>query len=83
MTVRLLACALPLALAACADPPMRPGQTAAAYQSDLSACHDAGAKEAHRRVMASGGLFLTYPVSLPIQRRIQTRRCMEGKGYAV
>ena len=50
-------------------------------QKDLAACQEAGDKEADRRVMASGILFLTYPVSLPIEQRIQTRKCMEGKGY--
>ncbi len=71
-----------LALAGCAyDPPMRADHASAQYRKDLAACQDAADKEAHRRVMASGILFLTYPVSLPIQRRIQTRKCMEGKGY--
>jgi hypothetical protein len=71
-----------LVLTGCAyDPPMRADHASAQYQKDLAACQDAGAKEANRRVMASGILFLTYPVSLPIERRIQTRKCMEGKGY--
>lgn len=71
-----------LALAGCAyDPPMRADHALAQYQKDLAACQDAGEKEAHRRVMASGILFLTYPISLPIEQRIQTRKCMEGKGY--
>jgi hypothetical protein len=71
-----------LVLAGCAyDPPMRADHAAASYQKDLAACQEAGDKEADRRVMASGILFLTYPVSLPIEQRIQTRKCMEGKGY--
>ncbi len=71
-----------LVLAGCAyDPPMRADHASATYRKDLVACQDAGDKEAHRRVMASGILFLTYPASLPIQQRIQTRKCMEGKGY--
>jgi hypothetical protein len=74
--------AVGFALAACAyDPPMRADHASAAYQKDLAACQDAGEKEAHRRVMASGILFLTYPVSLPVEQRVQTRKCMEGKGY--
>jgi hypothetical protein len=71
-----------LVLAGCAyDPPMRADHASASYQKDLAACQEAGDKEADRRVMASGILFLTYPVSLPIEQRIQTRKCMEGKGY--
>jgi len=74
--------AVGLALAACAyDPPMRADHASATYQKDLASCQDAGEKEAHRRVMASGILFLTYPVSLPVEQRVQTRKCMEGKGY--
>ena len=81
---RLQTClgAVALGLASCAyDPPMKADHAAAAYRKDLADCQTAGDKEAARRVMASGGLFLTYPVSLPIMQRIETRRCLERKGY--
>jgi len=80
--IGLGALAFGLVLAGCAyDPPMRADHASAQYQKDLAACQEAGAKEAHRRVMASGILWMSYPISLPIERRIQTRKCMEGKGY--
>ena len=31
--------------------------------------------------MAYGGLFLSYPISLPIEQWRQTRKCMIRKGY--
>jgi hypothetical protein len=71
-----------LAVAACAYSPPQPADTAKpSYQSDLAACETAGDKEAHRLVMSRGGLFLTYPISLPIEELLQTRKCMTGKGY--
>ncbi len=71
-----------LGLAGCAyDPPMRADHAAAAYRKDLTACQSAGDKEAYRKVMARGPYFLTYPVSLPILERVETRKCLEGKGY--
>ena len=75
--------AVPLALGGCSsyDPAMQADHASPAYQKDLIACQAAGDKEAHRRVIASGILFMTYPISLPIQQRIQTRKCLEGKGY--
>ncbi len=80
--VRGMVAAAALGLASCAyDPPMRADHAAPAYRKDLAACRTAGDNEAERRVMASGGLFLTYPVSLPIEERIQTRKCLQGKGY--
>jgi hypothetical protein len=72
-----------LAVAACGYAPANPADTAKpTYQSDLAACQTSADKEAHRLVMSRGGLFLTYPVSLPIERTRQTRNCMDGKGYA-
>ncbi len=74
--------AMTCVLAGCAyDPPMRADHAAAGYRRDLTLCREAGDKEANRRVMASGGLFLTYPISLPIEERVQVRKCLEGKGY--
>jgi hypothetical protein len=52
------------------------------YAADLAACQTAGDKEAHRLVMSRGGLFLTYPISLPIEEHRQSLKCMAGKGYA-
>ncbi len=72
-----------LAVAACGYAPPNPADTAKpSYTADLAACQTAGDKEAHRLVMSRGGLFLTYPISLPIEQRLQTRKCMVGKGYA-
>lgn len=70
-------------LAGCGYTPPNAADTARpTYQSDLTACQDAGDKEAHRLVMSRGGLFMTYPISLPIVESIQTGKCMDGKGYA-
>lgn len=83
MTRTAVACtAIAVLLTGCAyDPGMRDDHPAQQYHADLAACRESGDKEAHRRVMARGLLFMTYPVSLPIVRRIQIRACMEGKGY--
>jgi hypothetical protein len=71
------------AVAACGYTPPNPTDTAKpTYQSDLAACQTSGDKEAHRLVMSKGGLFLTYPISLPIVEARQIRKCMDGKGYA-
>jgi hypothetical protein len=81
--IRLLLGALLLAMIfGCAyDPPMRADHASAKYQADLGACRPVAHKEADRVVKARGPLFLTYPISLPIERRIQMRKCMQGKGY--
>jgi hypothetical protein len=72
-----------LLVAACGyTPPDAAATSKPSYQSDLAACQTAGDKEAHRLVMSRGGLFLTYPISLPIQEQRQTSKCMAGKGYA-
>jgi hypothetical protein len=72
-----------LLVAACGYAPPNPADTARpTYQSDLAACQTVGDKEAHRLVMSRGGLFLTYPISSPIEQTLQTRKCMDGKGYA-
>ena len=79
--VRLLLMGPLLAVAACGG--YSPADTAKPnYAADLAACQTAGDKEAHRLVMSRGGLFLTYPISLPIQEHLQARKCMDGKGYA-
>jgi hypothetical protein len=70
-------------LAGCGYTPPNAADTARpSYQSDLTACQVSGDKEAHRLVMSRGGLFMTYPISLPIAESIQMRKCMKGKGYA-
>ena len=72
-----------MGVTACAYSPPNPADTAkTAYQSDLAACQTSGDKEAHRLVMSRGALFLTYPISLPVEEWRQTRKCMDGKGYA-
>ena len=72
-----------LGVGACGYAPPNPAETARpSYAADLAACQTAADKEAHRLVMSQGGLFLTYPISLPIEQRLQTRKCMVGKGYA-
>ena len=72
-----------LAGAACAYTPPNPADAARpSYAADLAACETAGDKEAHRLVMSQGGLFLTYPISLPIEEHLQVGKCMDRKGYA-
>jgi hypothetical protein len=80
---RLLLISPLLGVAGCSYAPANPADTAKpAYQSDLAACQTTGDKEAHRLVMSKGGLFLSYPISLPIEELRQTRKCMDTKGYA-
>ena len=70
-------------LAGCGyTPPNAADAARPSYQADLSACQEAGDKAAHHLVMSRGGLFITYPISLPIVESIQTHKCMDGKGYA-
>ena len=69
-------------MASCAyDPPMRADHSSPPYKADLASCRETAHKEADRVVKARGLLFLTYPISLPIERRVQLRKCMQGKGY--
>jgi hypothetical protein len=75
-----LVLALGLALSGCGIAPP-PGADQAKFAADLKSCEEAGDKEAHRRVMARGLLFMTYPVSLPILERRQRSECMARKGY--
>jgi len=71
-----------LLVAGCAyDPPMAGNHQASKYQADLAECQEIAAKSAHHAVISRGYLFVTYPISLPIKRRIATRECMEGRGY--
>lgn len=76
------ACTAAVLLAGCAyDPGLRGSHPEQAYRADLIVCRQTGSREAHRLVLSRGMLFLTYPVSLPITRRIEIRRCLSGKGY--
>jgi hypothetical protein len=80
--VILLATPWLLAIAGCSYQPANGAEhDSSSFQADLSACKEFGTKEGHRRVMAFGGEFLTYPVSLPFEKWWQTRKCMQGKGY--
>jgi hypothetical protein len=72
-----------LAVTACSYSPPNAADTARpSYAADLAACQTVGDTEAHRLVMSKGGLFLTYPISLPIEQHLQIGKCMDGKGYA-
>ena len=81
MTVtRLLIFVLPVA--ACAyDPPVKGDRQSAAFQANLASCRDTGGKAAYHDVISRGPLFMTYPISLPLLKRSETRKCMVGKGY--
>jgi hypothetical protein len=69
-------------LTACAyDPPVVGDRRTSGYQTDLTVCRGIADKNANRQVRSSGLLFLTYPVSLPVKERAETRKCMVGKGY--
>jgi hypothetical protein len=71
-------------LAGCAyDPPVAGDDQAPKYVADLAACREAAAKAAHHAVISHGYLFLTYPVSYPIEERSAMRHCMVGKGYVL
>lgn len=75
---------LALGLVACAyDPPMQANHGSAVYQADLRACRKSAATTASRTVHATGPMFMTYPISYPIQDRIDIRRCMQAKGYSL
>jgi hypothetical protein len=81
---RLLALTSALAVAACAyDPPVRADHQSARYQADLVACRKEGTAAADKRTVAYGYLFLSYPISYPIVRREEIRKCMQGRGYAL
>jgi hypothetical protein len=79
--VLLALLALPAVAACTYEPPNAADRDKPTYQADLAECQAFGDKEGHRRVLAYGGLFLTYPISLPVEEWRQTRKCMTGKGY--
>jgi hypothetical protein len=77
-----LAVLLPLALAACSyEPPNAADSAKPTYQADLIDCRAFGVTEGHRLAVAYGGLFLSYPISLPIVEWRQMRKCMARRGY--
>ena len=78
-----LAIPLVVAVAACTyEAPNSADRAKPTYQADLAECQAFGDKEGHRLVLAYGGLFLTYPFSLPYEEWRQTRISMIVKGYA-
>ncbi len=80
--VRAFIAAAACLVAGCAyDPPMQADHDSAAYQADRAACQDKGSEAAYKRAVATFPLFVTYPISLPILIRIETRKCLEAKGY--
>ncbi|MBV9654759.1 MAG: hypothetical protein JOZ42_09375 [Acetobacteraceae bacterium] len=71
-------------VAACAyDPPVAGDHTTPKYTADLEACRETAAKAAHHTVIGRGYLFLSYPISYPIEKRAELRKCMTGRGYAL
>ena len=72
-----------LLVAGCAyQPPNAADRARPSFTADLATCETEADKEAHRLVMSRGGLFLSYPIALPIVEARETRQCMDGKGYA-
>ena len=63
------------------DPPVVADHDSAAYRKDLTACQTSGGAAADRIAKATFPMFMTYPISWPIEQRIQISRCMMAKGY--
>lgn len=63
------------------DPPVVADHDSAAYQKDLTACQTSGGAAADRIAKATFPMFVSYPISWPIEQRIQISRCMTAKGY--
>ena len=63
------------------DPPVVADHDSPAYQKDLAACQKSGGAAADRIAKATFPMFVSYPVSWPIEQRIQISRCMTAKGY--
>ncbi len=71
-------------VAGCAyDPPVIGDHHAPKYVEDLNACREAAGRAAHQAVIRRGYLFLSYPISYPLKKRSEMRKCMVGKGYAL
>jgi hypothetical protein len=70
-------------LAGCGDydPPVAADHDAAHYQADLAACQTSGDAAADRLAKATFPMFVSYPISLPFEQRVQISRCMAAKGY--
>lgn len=67
-----------LGLSACA---YTPPSSADVPQAVVEACQDQGRTEARRIGHAYGWAFLTWPITVPLEARGHTRRCLQGKGY--
>ena len=71
-------------VAGCAyDPPIRGDHHAQKYVEDLNACRETATAAARHAVISRGYLFLSYPISYPIEKRSAIRTCMVGKGYTL
>jgi hypothetical protein len=70
-------------LAGCGDydPPVAADHDSAGYQADLAACQTSGDAAADRLAKATFPMFVSYPISLPFEQRVQISRCMAAKGY--
>jgi hypothetical protein len=70
-------------LAGCGDydPPVTADHDSAGYQADLAACQTSGDAAADRLAKATFPMFVSYPISLPFEQRVQISRCMAAKGY--
>jgi hypothetical protein len=70
-------------LAGCGDydPPVAADHDSAAYQADLAGCQTSGDAAADRLAKATFPMFVSYPISLPFEQRVQISRCMAAKGY--
>ena len=84
MRKRLIGVYATVLIAGCAyDPPIAGNHQTPKYADDLNACRETAAKAAHLTVIGRGYLFLSYPLSYPIEKRSQMRKCMVAKGYAL
>ena len=73
---------LALLTAACAyDPPVAGDHQAPAYKADLTACRAEAEKNAYHAVISRGPLFMVYPISYPLKKRSELRKCMVSKGH--
>jgi hypothetical protein len=71
-----------LSMPACSySPPNAADLNRPSYRTDLAACRETANKAAHHLATSLGGYFLTYPVSLPVLKHREMRKCMQGKGY--
>jgi hypothetical protein len=79
--IAVLMLALSLASGCAYDPPVAGDRNSAKFQADLTECRGVAEKAAHHAVISRFLPFISYPVSLPLKERAETRKCMTGKGY--